>query len=64
METYRLAADTINGVYVVDEFEQGAEIITSNFIDYLADDFEGVIFGEVSQAEYEEIKSQYGVREY
>ena len=39
-------------------------IISKNFIDYLADDFEGVIFGEVSQEKYDEIDKQYGVRAY
>lgn len=63
MKTYKLAADTVNGVYVVEAFEKGDEI-TKNFIDYLADDFEGVIFGEVTQEEYDEIDKQYGLRTY
>jgi hypothetical protein len=62
MKTYKLAADTINGVYEVSYFEPGAQIITRNFIDYIDDDFEGFIFGEVTQDEYDEIDSYYGIK--
>ena len=65
--TYKLIADTTNGVTLVDSFDDfdGIEIIDEEAfldnLDYLSDT--DTIGAEVSESIYESIKEEYGVRE-
>ena len=66
-KNYKLIADTINGVTLVDSFDDchGIEIIDEEAfmdnLDYLSDN--DTIGSEVSKSIYESIKEEYGVRE-
>lgn len=66
-KTYKLIADTNNGVTLVDSFDDfhGIEIIDEEAfldnLDYLSDN--DTIGAEVSKSIYESIKKEYGVRE-
>ena len=66
-KTYKLIADTNNGVTLVDSFDDfhGIEIIDEKAfldnLDYLSDN--DTIGSEVSKSIYELIKKEYGVRE-
>lgn len=66
-KTYKLIADTNNGVTLVDSFDNfhGIEIIDEEAfldnLDYLSDN--DTIGSEVSKSIYELIKKEYGVRE-
>lgn len=66
-KTYKLIADTNNGVTLVDSFDDfhGIEIIDEEAfldnLDYLSDN--DTIGSEVSKSIYESIKKEYGVRE-
>ena len=65
--TYKLIADTTNGVTLVDSFDDfhGIEIIDEEAfldnLDYLSDN--DTIGAEVSESIYESIKEEYGIRE-
>ena len=66
-KSYKLIADTNNGVTLVDSFDDfhGIEIIDEEAfldnLDYLSDN--DTIGSEVSKSIYELIKKEYGVRE-
>ena len=66
-KTYKLIADTNNGVTLVDSFDDfhGIEIIDEEAfldnLDYLSDN--DTIGSEVSKSIYESIQKEYGVRE-
>ncbi len=62
-----LAADTINGVYVCEngaarnEGESGEILYDMDFYNALADDFEGTIYGNVSDEIAQMIIDKYGI---
>lgn len=62
-----LAADTINGVYVCEnatarnEGESGEILYDMDFYNALAGDFDGTIYGNVSDEIAEKIAAEYGI---
>lgn len=62
MKVFKLAADTINGVYEVDSIPPAPTVIMSDFIDELKEDFEGTKYGIVSEDEAQKIDAEYGIK--
>lgn len=62
MKVFKLAADTIKGVYEVDNIPPAPTVIMSDFIDELKEDFEGTKYGVVSEDEAQKIDAEYGIK--
>lgn len=62
MKTFKLAADTVNGVYEVSSIPPEPTVIMSDFIDELKDDFDGTKYAIVSEAEAKQIDDEYGIK--
>lgn len=56
-----LAADTINGVYVSEHPGDAAILLDEDFYRALEDDFEGTIYGTVSDELAKTIENEYGI---
>ena len=59
----KIEFDTVNGVYEVDDFDVGTDVIDAKYIfDYLKEDFEGTRGAEVDQPTFDKIKEEYGIK--
>lgn len=61
MKTYKLAANSIDGVFEVSSIPPAPTVIMSDFIDYLKDAGEDTIYGIVDESELEQIEKEYGI---
>jgi UPF0288 family protein (methanogenesis marker protein 3) len=63
-----LAADTVNGVYICEnaaaknQGESGVVLEDMDFYSALSEDFEGTIYGSVSDEIAEMIEKEYGIK--
>lgn len=58
-----LAADTVNGVYVCENAaSNGTVLVDMDFYESLSEDFEGTIYGNVSDEIAQKIIEEYGIR--
>lgn len=59
---FKLAADTVNGVFQVDDFPIGETVYHGQyFLDVLAENFNGVRYGAVTREQLQQIAHEYGV---
>lgn len=61
MKTFKIAANSVEGVFEVSAIPPEVTVIMSDFIDELKTTGEHTIYGIVTEEELAEIDAQYGV---